>query len=111
MISLRFGEEGFLFAGDCEKERLSELLAESGLNLRHQVLKVPHHGREEKNSDKYLLAVDPEAAVITCSEDDRPDKEILELLDQLGTEVYLTSEGTVTCVTDGSTLSFRQEQG
>ena len=37
--------------------------------------------------------------------------EILELLDQLGTEVYLTSEGTVTCVTDGSTLSFRQEQG
>lgn len=111
VISLRFGEEGFLFAGDCEKERLSELLAESGLNLRHQVLKVPHHGREEKNSDKFLLAVDPEAAVITCSEDDRPDKKILELLDQLGTEVYLTSEGTVTCVTDGSTLSFRQEQG
>ena len=35
-------------------------------------------------------------------------KEILELLGQLGAEVYLTSEGTVTCVTDGSSLSFSQ---
>ena len=57
VISLRIGNEGFLFAGDCEKERLSELLAEKDLELRHQVLKVPHHGREEKNSDKFLLAV------------------------------------------------------
>ena len=106
VISLRFGNEGFLFAGDCEKERLSELLAEKDLELRHQVLKVPHHGREEKNSDKFLLAVSPEAAVITCSEEKEPDKEILELLSQLGADVYLTSEGTVTCVTDGSSLEF-----
>ncbi len=110
VISLRFGNEGFLFAGDCEKERLSELLAEKDLDLRHQVLKVPHHGREEKNSDKFLLAVSPEAAVITCSEEKEPDKEILELLSQLGTDVYLTSEGTVTCVTDGSSLEFSQEE-
>ena len=110
VISLRFGNEGFLFAGDCEKERLSELLTEKDLDLRHQVLKVPHHGREEKNSDKFLLAVSPEAAVITCSEEKEPDKEILELLSQLGTDVYLTSEGTVTCVTDGSSLEFSQEE-
>lgn len=110
VISLRFGNEGFLFAGDCEKERLSELLAEKDLELRHQVLKVPHHGREEKNSDKFLLAVSPEAAVITCSEEKEPDKEILELLSQLGAEVYLTSEGTVTCVTDGSSLEFFQDE-
>lgn len=110
VISLRIGNEGFLFAGDCEKERLSELLAEKDLDLRHQVLKVPHHGREEKNSDKFLLAVSPEAAVITCSEEKEPDKEILELLSQLGTDVYLTSEGTVTCVTDGSSLEFSQEE-
>ena len=110
VISLRIGNEGFLFAGDCEKERLSELLAEKDLELRHQVLKVPHHGREEKNSDKFLLAVSPEAAVITCSEKKEPDKEILELLSQLGAEVYLTSEGTVTCVTDGSSLEFFQDE-
>ena len=110
VISLRFGNESFLFAGDCEKERLSELLAEKDLELRHQVLKVPHHGREEKNSDKFLLAVSPEAAVITCSEEKEPDKEILELLSQLGAEVYLTSEGTVTCVTDGSSLEFFQDE-
>lgn len=108
VLSLTFGEERFLFAGDCEKERLSELMAEPELELEHQVLKVPHHGREEKNSDKFLLAVSPEAAVITCSEEEEPDKEILELLGQLGAEVYLTSEGTVTCVTDGSSLSFSQ---
>lgn len=108
VISLTFGEERFLFAGDAERERLSELLAENGLDLEHQVLKVPHHGKEEKNSDKFLLAVSPEAAVITCSEEEEPEQEILELLDRLGTEVYLTSEGTVTCVTDGSSLDFSQ---
>lgn len=109
VLSVTFGEERFLFAGDCEKERLSELMAEEDLNLRHQVLKVPHHGREEKNSDKFLLAVSPEAAVITCSEEEAPDREILDLLAQLGAEVYLTSDGTVTCVTDGSALRFSQE--
>lgn len=110
VISLKFGEESFLFAGDCEKERIAELLAEKGLDLRHQVLKVPHHGRQEKNSDKFLLAVQPQAAVITCSEDKEPDKEILELLEQLGTEIYLTKDGTVTCVTDGTSLEFTQQE-
>ena len=110
VVSLVFGEERFLFAGDCEKERLSELMAEPDLDLRHQVLKVPHHGRAEKNSDKFLLAVSPEAAVITCSEEKEPDREILEILKQLGTEVYLTSEGTVVCVTDGNTLHFDQRK-
>ncbi len=110
VVSLVFGEERFLFAGDCEKERLSELMAETDLDLRHQVLKVPHHGREEKNSDKFLLAVSPEAAVITCSEEDEPDREILQILEQLGTEVYLTSEGTVVCVTDGNSFRFSQQK-
>lgn len=110
VISLQFGEEGFLFAGDCEKERIAELLAEQGLDLRHQVLKVPHHGQQEKNSDKFLLAVRPQAAVITCSEDKEPDKEILELLEQLGTEIYLTKDGTVTCVSDGTSLEFTQQE-
>lgn len=110
VVSLRFGEEGFLFAGDCEKERISELMAETDLDLRHQVLKVPHHGRAEKNSDKFLLAVRPEAAVITCSEDKEPDKELLELLSQLNSEIYLTMDGTVTCVSDGESLHFSQQK-
>ena len=54
--------------------------------------------------------LDHQAAVITCSEEKEPDKEILELLSQLGAEVYLTSEGTVTCVTDGSSLEFFQDE-
>lgn len=110
VISLRYGDEGFLFTGDAEKERLFELLEEEELELSHQVLKVPHHGRKEKNSEDFFRAVSPEAAVITCSEEEGADEKVLELLEKTGAEVFLTSEGTVTCRTDGKSLEFSQEE-
>ena len=110
VVSLRCGNESFLFAGDAEKERLSELLEEEELDLSHQVLKVPHHGRKEKNSEEFFRAVSPEAAVITCSEEEGADEKVLKILEEMGTEIFLTSEGTVTCRTDGKSLKFKQEE-
>lgn len=86
----------FLFAGDCEKERLNELLIQKEFDLSHDVLKVPHHGRKEKNSKEFLAAVSPEVAVITSSDEKPADDEICMMLKKLGTDVYFTNEGTVT---------------
>ncbi|NBK93414.1 MBL fold metallo-hydrolase [bacterium 1XD21-13] len=101
VISMTYGEQRFLFAGDCEKERLEELLVQEEFDLKHDLLKVPHHGRKEKNSEEFLEAVSPKIAVITCSQEEPGDEKVRRILHQTGAQTYLTSEGTITCLCDG----------
>ena len=101
MISARYGENSFLFAGDAENPRLSELLSE-GVG-RHDVLKVPHHGRSEKFSSAFFAAVQPKYSVITSDEEDREDASVVQALKQYG-DVFLTREGAVTIVSDGAKI-------
>ena len=106
VISVSYGDTSFLFAGDAENYRLAELIeADIG---HHDVLKVPHHGRGEKLSADFFAAVSPEYAVITSSDDEREEAEVVAALEELGTRIYLTRYGTVTCTTDGKTISFNQ---
>lgn len=107
VVSMRYGEKSFLFAGDSERERLQELLNQKEFPLSHDVLKAPHHGRTEKNSEEFFLAVSPEIAIITCSEDKPADKEIYLLLENIGTKVYTSAEGTITCLCDGKNLEIQ----
>lgn len=109
VISMTYKEQRFLFAGDSEKERLDELLSQSEFELKHDLLKVPHHGRKEKNSEEFLEAVSPKIAIITCSEEEPGDDKIRRILHQNGTQIYLTSEGTITCLCDGETMEIQQE--
>lgn len=106
VISMVYKEKSFLFAGDCEEERLNELLEQEEFDLSHNVLKVPHHGKKEDNSREFFEAVAPEAAVITCSAEEPASNKICNMLKELGTQVYLTSDGTVTCLCDGDTLQM-----
>jgi len=109
VISMTYQEKSFLFAGDCEEVRLDELLSQTEFDLPHDVLKVPHHGKKEENSEEFFRAVEPEIAVITCSGEQPAGKKICAALENLGTEIYLTSDGTVTCMCDGETLQVLQE--
>lgn len=110
VISMMYGEKSFLFAGDSEEERLDELLEQTDFDLPHDVLKVPHHGKWKDNSEDFLRAVSPGVAVITCSKDQPPGNKLYGMLTELGTEVYLTSDGTVTCLCDGKTVQMIQDQ-
>lgn len=109
VVSMTCGEIRFLFAGDCEKERLKELLNQKEFALAHDVLKAPHHGRKEKNSEEFLKAVDPAMAVITSSEEKPADDKVCRVLEELGTEIYFTENGTVTCLCDGTGIRTIQE--
>ncbi|GFI11190.1 ComE operon protein 3 [Lachnospiraceae bacterium] len=109
VISMTYNEQRFLFAGDCEKERLKELLNQTEFDLEHDLLKVPHHGRKEKNSEEFLEAVSPKAAVITCSEEEPGDDKVQKILRQTGAQTYFTSEGTITCISDGEHMEIWQE--
>lgn len=105
VISMRYGEKSFLFAGDCEKERLQELLDQTEFTLSHNVLKVPHHGKKEKNSQEFFEAVSPQIAVITCSEEEPASDKVYKMLTKLDADVYLTSDGTISLLCDGKSIS------
>lgn len=105
VVSVTHGNNKFLFAGDAQNERLNELSTQIG-DLSSTFLKVPHHGRIDENSNTFFNQVKPKYAVITCSEKNPPDDEVIEDLKKIGTKVYLTSEGQVTCNSDGRELSI-----
>lgn len=105
VISVKYGNVSFLFAGDAENPRLSELLAEK--IGEHNVLKVPHHGREEKLSAAFFDAVKPQYSVITSDEEDLEDASVVRCLQNYG-EVYLTRYGNILCITDGDDIAIKQ---
>ena len=108
VISMQHEENAFLFAGDAENPRLGELISE-GIG-RHDVLKVPHHGRHEKLSASFFAAVRPKFSIITSDGEEPEDEQVVRLLEQHG-QVFLTREGKVTCISDGHTVQVTQEKG
>lgn len=106
VTSVNHGKNSFLFAGDAEGERLTEMIESK--NLEHTVLKVPHHGRYDKKSMTFLTLVHPKYAIITSSDKKREDKEIMDIFKKIGTEVYLTRKGEVHISSDGDSLRINQ---
>lgn len=107
VIRLSYGEKRFLFAGDSEAERLSELLAEGDLSCH--VLKVPHHGRYNENTEAFLEACGAEKAIITDSDKSPGEAVVINLLMQHGADVYQTRNGDVRIVTNGTNLAVHQD--
>lgn len=100
VISAVYGQDSYLFAGDIEKPGISAYLAAN--HGTFDVVKMPHHGGEEKNTDDFIADVQPQIAVITDSADEPADEETLTLLAAAGTETCRTSRsGTITVVSTG----------
>ncbi len=106
IISVTHGENKFLFAGDAEKERLSEL--SNQLELKHDFLKLPHHGLFTDNIEMFLVRVNPGYAAVTCGRDSPPSDKVLDILRALESKVYLTQDGNIEVISDGKTISVKQ---
>ncbi len=113
VMRISFGEISFLFTGDAERDEedcVREDAAASGWELQSTVLKCSHHGSNDGNPSKWLNAVSPRYAVISCGEDNpygHPHEEPLERLDKLGVEIYRTDQdGTVLANSDGKTVAW-----
>ncbi|MDX1608320.1 MAG: ComEC/Rec2 family competence protein [Candidatus Spechtbacterales bacterium] len=63
VLKLTYREDSFLFTGDIEK-RAEYALAQSGLDISADVLKVPHHGSNSSSVEYFLAKVNPKLAVI-----------------------------------------------
>ncbi|MHB1316005.1 MAG: ComEC/Rec2 family competence protein, partial [Christensenellales bacterium] len=106
VVSLRHGKNSFLFAGDAQDVRLIELI--DGGNLQHDFLKVPYHGKYIQMNQAFFEAVQPQYAVITCSEKNPEEDATVEALTKTGAQIYLTRNGDVACISDGSHLEVIQ---
>ena len=66
IVELKYGRYNFLFAGDAEEERIKEFLNSN--TTKYTFVKIPHHGRYNSMSKKFIKSVSPFYAAITCSE-------------------------------------------
>lgn len=107
ITSLIYGDNSFLFAGDAESQRLTEFLNTSPSS--YKFLKVPHHGKYDDILPLFLDTIDPEYAVITCSEENIPDKRVISILNKLGSQILLTSDGSINIKCNESQMFVTQQ--
>lgn len=65
VIRVDYKGGSFLFQGDAELEEEESILS-SGIDIDCDVIKIGHHGGSSSSNEKYLKAVSPEIAVISC---------------------------------------------
>ena len=109
VLRLDYYESSFLFTGDAEKEAEEDILDRVGKDkLDVDVLKAGHHGSSTSSSEKFLSAVTPQYAVISCGKDNsygHPHEKTLEKYASRGIITYRTDkEGDVILQSDGEKL-------
>ena len=109
ILRIVYGDTAFLLTGDATWVAEGEL-ADSGADIRADLLKVGHHGANSSSSYHFLELVAPDYAVISVGADNEhghPGGYTLDRLGDAGIRVLRTDElGTVVCRSDGKRLSF-----
>lgn len=105
VISITHGANNFLFTGDAVANRLQELLeTDEIMNTSYDFLKVPRHGRYNRNSVPFIQAINPRYVVITgfCPSlyyyyyPERPtDERIIAALEYVGAYVFFAMSRSV----------------
>lgn len=114
VLQYTYGNRSFLFMGDALSTTEKEI-RENKLVKICDVLKVGHHGKTDATKKKFVKAIAPVYAVITCGEtvgddeDGMPDSDVLEVLTDLNVRILRTDEqGTIVFDTDGTDLKVRK---
>ena len=113
VIKITFGDTAFLFAGDAERAEEQDIL-EAGYDLAATVLKVGHHGSDTSTTYPFLREIMPKYAVISCGKGNsfgHPHDNLLSRLRDADVTLYRTDmQGTITCTSDGKTVTFTTER-
>lgn len=103
VIKLSYCNFSILLTGDNEIEGEEKILerAPPG-SIRSTVLKVGHHGSKTSTSDRFLSAVRPRAAIISCGLRNKfghPHKATLQKLKEQGAELFRTDKNGGVAIT------------
>jgi len=111
VLRLEHGTTSFLFTGDAERE-LEQWMVDSGMDLRANVLQVPHHGSNSSSTAAFLDAVNPTAAVISLGANNihgHPHREVMDRLNARNIRVHRTDQmGTIRMITDGRDIHLHR---
>lgn len=94
VLFTKIGNRNWLFTGDISKS-VEEQIVRTFPNMQVDMLKVAHHGSNTSTADELLEVLSPKAAFIPVGRKNRyghPDKDVVELLEQSGVDVYRTDE-------------------
>lgn len=110
VLKIVYKKAAIVLTADAEEEAEQDIL-DSGMPVQAQVLQVGHHGSKAGSSRKWLAAVKPAIAIISCGRHNNyghPSSETIDRLESCGARVYRTDKcGAVTITTDGSTIQAR----
>jgi competence protein ComEC len=114
VLKLSFGRRAFLLPGDIS-EASEWRLAQSAVDLRSDVLFVPHHGGFRSSTNPFLEKVRPQIAIVSCGFDNVfrvPHADVLMRYERLQSNIFRTDrDGAVTIMTNGNdiqTQTFRR---
>jgi len=102
VVQLVYNEFEVLLTGDIEKE-VERTLVASSVNLKSDILKVPHHGSRSSSTKEFIAAVNPVVAVIQAGKDNshgHPHQCVLDTLSSIIT--FITSrDGDIEVISNG----------
>ncbi len=109
VVRLVYRDISALFTGDISS-KVEEVLLNSEIELKSDILKVAHHGSKSSSSENFLAAVKPRVSVISVGENDYslPDYNTLAYINHYSESMYRTdSDGTVVITYDGNNFKIK----
>ena len=107
VVRLNYGANTILLTGDIERES-EEALIKSGINLRAEVLKIPHHGSKTSSTEAFIDVVQPRWAILSVGERSRfghPHEVVVERYRKRGIALLQTGrDGMIRVQSDGHIL-------
>lgn len=99
VIVLEYNGKRIAFTGDAEKVEENEILANTSLTLPDvDIMDMGHHGSRTSSQDKFVKALKPEYAIISCGIDNKynhPNQETLDTLHNNGVDdnhIFITAQ-------------------
>ena len=112
-VLVSYNGKKFLFMGDTEMQAEKDIV-EKGIDLKCDVLKLSHHGSSTSSTDILLDKASPEAAIISCGENNKyghPHIETLEKLLKRNIKMYRTDkQGTIMLSVKEGKIIFDKEE-
>ncbi|MBI5375071.1 MAG: DNA internalization-related competence protein ComEC/Rec2 [Candidatus Schekmanbacteria bacterium] len=92
LLKVSFGGKAMLFTGDIEEPAIEKIL-ERGIDVKCDVLKIPHHGGRTSASKKLIERTGAGIAVVSAGKGNNfghPSKEVLNNLQESNIKLYRT---------------------